>query len=156
MMIKLTKILYPTDFSELSLVALKYAKSFAEQFQAQLHVLNVLDEAYQYWLTMGPEGLPMGPDINQMLDISRKQMKDFVAENFNDRHRTIATVISGKPFIEIIRYARDEKIDMIIMATHGRSGLKSVMLGSVADRVVRKAPCPVLTIRSDTHDFVLP
>jgi len=57
-MIKMTKILYPTDFSDLSLVALRYAKSFAEQFEAELHCVHVLDEAYQYWLMLGPDGVP--------------------------------------------------------------------------------------------------
>jgi nucleotide-binding universal stress UspA family protein len=155
-MIRLARILYPTDFSDLSLVALKYAKSFAEQYHAQLHCLHVVDEAYQYWMTMGPEGVPMGPDIHQMLDIAERQMKEFVAEHIEDHPRIISRVITGKPFVEIIRYAREEEIDMIVIATHGRSGLKYVMLGSVAERVVRKAPCPVLTVRSGEHEFVLP
>lgn len=155
-MIRLARILYPTDFSDLSLVALKYAKSFAEQYKARLHCLHVVDEAYQYWMTMGPEGVPMGPDMHQMLDIAERQMKEFVSEHLEDHPRIITRVITGKPFVEIIRYAREEDIDMIVIATHGRSGLKYVMLGSVAERVVRKAPCPVLTVRSGEHEFVLP
>jgi nucleotide-binding universal stress UspA family protein len=155
-MIKLAKILYPTDFSDLSLVALKYAKSFAEQYGAQLHCLHVIDESYQYWLAMGPDGVPVGPDINQMLQASQEQMNALANEQFTDIPKVVTKVITGKPFVEIIRYAREQAIDMIVIATHGRSGLKHVLMGSVAERVVRKAPCPVLTVRSGEHEFILP
>ena len=62
----------------------------------------------------------------------------------------------GSPFLEIVRYAKDKNIDLIVLGTHGRSGLSHVLLGSVAERVVRKAPCPVLTVRHPEHEFVMP
>ncbi len=155
-MIKLGKILYPTDFSDLSLVALKYAKSFAEQFDAQLHCLHVIDEAYQYWLAMGPDGVPLGPDIHQMLQSAQKQMNDLVDKHLTDVPKLVTRVVTGKPFIEIVRYAREQAMDMIVIATHGRSGLKHVLMGSVTERVLRRSPCPVLTVQSGERDFVLP
>ena len=67
-----------------------------------------------------------------------------------------ALAAEGTPFLEIIRYAREHEIDLIVMGTHGRSGLGHVLIGSVAERVVRKSPCPVLTIRPGGHEFVMP
>ena len=155
-MIKLAKILYPTDFSELSVVALKYAKAFAEQFDAQLHCLHVVDEAYHYWLALGPDGVPIGPDPKEMLKSADKQMAQFADEQLADVPKVITKVLNGRPFVEIIRYARQQGIDLIVIATHGRSGLSHVLMGSVAERVVRKAPCPVLTCRSPEHEFIMP
>jgi nucleotide-binding universal stress UspA family protein len=156
-MIKLSKILYPTDFSDLSLVALKYAKSFAEQYDAQLHCLHVIDEAYQYWLAMGPDGVPVGPDINQLLQSAQEQMNTLVEKNFSDMPAKIVTkIVTGKPFVEILRYAREQAMDMIVIATHGRSGLKHVLMGSVTERVLRRSPCPVLTVQSGEREFILP
>ena len=65
-------------------------------------------------------------------------------------------VLMGHPFVEIIRYAREQDVDCIVLGTHGRSGLSHLLLGSVAERVVRKAPCPVLTVRHPEHEFVMP
>lgn len=155
-MIKLAKILYPTDFSELSLAALKYALSFARQFDAQLHCLNVVDESYQYWLAMGPEGVPIGPDTGLMIKTAKEQMDQFVKDHLSELPKVVTKVITGRPFVEIVRYARQQAIDLIVIATHGRSGFKHVLMGSVAERVVRKAPCPVLTCRSPEHEFVMP
>jgi len=156
MMIKLARILYPTDFSELSLAALKYAQEFARQFDAQLHCLHVVDEAYHYWLALGPDGVPVGPDPNELLRSTEAQMQQFVGEHLAEAPKLVAKVVTGRPFIEIIHYAREQAIDLIVIATHGRSGLRHVLMGSVAERVVRKAPCPVLTCRAAEHEFVMP
>jgi len=152
----MSKILYPTDFSETSLVALKYAKSFVRQFDAQLHCLHVLDEAYQYWLMYGPDGVPVGPNLQQLAKTAQGQMDEFARKHLSDVSRVQTKILTGRPFVEIIRYAREETMDLIVIATHGRSGLKHVLMGSVAERVVRKAPCPVLTVHPGEHDFVLP
>ncbi len=146
-MIRLNKILYTTDFSDLSLCALPYATSFAEEYKAELHCLHVVDEAYQYWMGMSGEGLPIGPSPEEMQQTAEEQMKDFVRKHLADCPvPVVARTAIGRPFLEIIRYARDNAIDLIVIATHGRSGLQQVLLGGTAERVVRKASCPVLTI----------
>ena len=155
-MIKLAKILYPTDFSDLSLSALKYAKSFSQQYDTALHCLHVVDEAYQYWLAMGPDGVPLGPSTSQMVTTAEEQMRQFVSEHLSDCGKLITNVVSGRPFVEIVRYAHQQTIDLIVIATHGRTGISHVLMGSVAERVVRKSPCPVLTVRSPEHEFVMP
>jgi nucleotide-binding universal stress UspA family protein len=156
-MIKLERILFPFDFSEPSLHGLRYARSFAEAHGAELHVLHVLDEACQYWMALGPNSVPVGPPPEEMLAATRREMDAFVQEHLRDAGFPVKTeILLGRPFLEIIRYAREQQIDLIVLGTHGRSGLKHVLLGSVAERVVRKAPCPVLTIRHPEHEFVMP
>ncbi len=156
-MIKLEQVLFPSDFSDLSLHGLRYARSFCEAFDARLHVLHVVDEACQYWMAMGPNTVPVGPPPDELVAISTEEMRKFVEEHLADVGFPLITDVQmGRPFMEIIRYARENDIDMIVLGTHGRGGLKHAIMGSVAERVVRKAPCPVLTIRHPEHDFVMP
>jgi len=156
-MIRLERILHPTDFSELSLHALGYARSFAEAYAAELHVVHVVDEACQYWMAVGPSGVPVGPPLDEWVTASKVEIQRFVDANLAGVDLRIqAQVLVGRPFMEIIRYARAQQVDLIVLGTHGRSGLRNALLGSVAERVVRKSPCPVLTIRHPEHDFVMP
>lgn len=156
-MISIRKILCPTDFSELSAHATQYAASLAEQYRAELHVLHVVDEAYQYWTAMGPESMPIGPSPEQILESARLQMDRWRQERFADVNvAVICDVLVGRPFVEISHYARDKQIDLIVLGTHGRSGLTHMLLGSVTEKVVRKAPCPVLTVRDPSQPVVLP
>lgn len=156
-MIQLRRILFPTDFSELSLHGLQYARAFADSFKAELHVLHVVDEAYQYWMAMGPNSLPIGPTPDEIAKGAKEELDKFVGKNLAGFTAPMKSLILvGRPFLEIIRYAREKEIDLIVIGTHGRSGLRHVLLGSVAEKVVRKAPCPVLTIRDSEHEFVMP
>jgi len=156
-MIQLKRVLFPTDFSELSLHALKYAVSFAQSYKAELHVLHVVDEAYQYWMAMGPSSLPVGPPPDELVDLAKKELARFIEEHVAKSGVALVSEASmGRPFMEIVGYAKDRKIDLIVLGTHGRGGLRHALLGSVAERVVRKAPCPVLTIRHPEHEFVMP
>ncbi|MCG8403919.1 MAG: universal stress protein [Phycisphaerales bacterium] len=156
-MIQIKRVLFPSDFSDLSLQALIYARSFSEAYSAELHLVHVVDEAAMYWMAMGPNSLPVAPATDELVDVSKQELKKFVQEHLQDLKVPLVTeVCVGRPFMEIIRYARENEIDLIVIGTHGRSGLKHVLLGSVAEKVVRKAPCPVLTIRHPEHEFVMP
>jgi universal stress protein A len=151
------RILFPTDFSELSLDAFEYAKNLAEICGAELHVLHVVDEAYQYWMALGPNSLPVGPSPEEMIAASTQEIDKFVQEHLGGTSLQVRSkILVGRPFMEIIRYARENQIDLIVLGTHGRSALKHVLLGSVTERVVRKSPCAVLTVRHPAHDFVMP
>lgn len=142
------RILWPTDYSPLSLRALDVARVIAEAAEAELHVLHVVDEAFQYWMAVGPEGLPIGPSLNDVMAQARHEMESLEARHLSGLGRPVRTeVLAGRPFAEIVRYAEEHGIDLICLATHGRSGLSHALLGSVAERVVRKAPCAVLTVR---------
>ena len=155
-MVKLQRILCPTDFSELSVGAVNYAVLLAEAFGAELHVLHVVDQAYQYWMAVGPETLPVGPTPKELMTIAKKQMDEFADQYVPEKVQASREVLSGRPFLEIIRVAKERKSDLIVIGTHGRGALKQVLLGSVAEKVVRKAPCPVLSVREPGHEFIMP
>ena len=157
MTIKITKILFPTDFSDESLHALKYAREFAKAFDAQLHCVHVVDDALLYWTAMGPETAPVGIAEENLVNVAEANMQQFTEEYLVGLNGDPVTkVLTGPPFKEIITYARKNTIDLIVLGTHGRGGLSWVLMGSTAEKVVRKAPCPVLTIRHPEHEFVMP
>ena len=146
--LSIKRILCPTDFSELSRQALQFAVSFCESYRAELHVLHVVDEGYQYWMAVGPEGVPVGPAPEELLESAKSQMQEFESRHLAEVKPPVRTeVVFGRPFVEICNYAGQHSIDLVVIATHGRSALTSALLGSVTNRVVHRAPCPVLTVR---------
>jgi nucleotide-binding universal stress UspA family protein len=155
-MIALKKILVATDFSEPSAVAVKYAVALAEAFGASLHVLHVIEEFYVH----GWAGEGYIPDIGSLRQAMREQANAQLQKTLTpaDQERFHAqTVIKwGAPFVEIVRYAKEQGIDLVVMGTHGRGPIAHMLMGSVAEKVVRKAPCPVLTVRHPEHEFVMP
>jgi len=151
-MISLKNILVPTDFSETSAVALKYAKELATAFGAKLHVLHVLVE----WV---PDGyMPFSPELFQEVEQSTRQRLDALLPlEEREKHQAQLVLQRGaSEFVAIIQYAREQNIDLIVVGTHGRGAIAHMLLGSVAEKIVRKAPCPVLTVRHPEHEFVMP
>ena len=154
-MIRLTKLLVPTDFSEDSEQAARYAVELAKRFQAEIHCIHVVDipadllSTSDYYMTGPSEQF-----IDQIREESKKNLEGFAEKNLEGAQVQTA-FLEGSPFVEIIRYARDQQIDLVVIATHGRTGLKHVLFGSVAEKVVRKAPCPVLVVKREERDFVL-
>lgn len=140
-MIQINKVLFPTDFSALSEAALRYAVHFARDYNAALHVIHVVDEAYQYWMSMAPSTVPVGaPVVDDVAKISERDLRRLVEEKVGQDVKTVAAVLIGRPYMEICSYAEREAIDLIVIGTHGRGGLSHMLLGSVAEKVVRKAP----------------
>ena len=153
-MIRMRKILAPTDFSEGSKRALKYAVSFAKEYHASLTVLHVVDVIYyDYGWMYG--GVPM-PDrvICEHDENVQSALEEFVPQSYREGLDVTLEVGHGQPFREIIRYAREHEADLVVLATHGRMGLSHLFLGSVAEKVVRGAPCPVLTVHMGGRDLV--
>ena len=146
MAIEIKRILLPTDFSAYSATATKYACELATKFDAELHVLHTLE----VHLSSTPD-LVMSLALPTYLQESRKAAEKALAgvpdPQWAAGRKVVHAVIEGSPKVEIVRYARTHEIDVIILATHGRSGLAHVLIGSVAENVVRTAPCPVLTVR---------
>ena len=156
-MIQLKHILVPTDFSEHSERAAAYALELAKRFDgAEVHCLHVSDipadllATSAYYMTGPSEHF-----IDQVREESQKNLDAFIAKNLPDVPVTKAFV-EGRPFVEIVRYARDNQIDLMVIATHGRTGVKHALFGSVAEKVIRKAPCPVLVVKRDEREFVMP
>ncbi|UCF33375.1 MAG: universal stress protein [Phycisphaerales bacterium] len=151
------RILCPTDFSEMSIEALKYARDLAKTFNGELHCLHVVDEAYQYWSSMGPESIPVGPPAEDLIGLGESRMRNFADEHLAGIDPPPKTVVLlGRPFAEIVSYARENEIQLIVMATHGRGGIVHALLGSTTEKVVRKAPCAVLTFRPEDQEIVMP
>jgi nucleotide-binding universal stress UspA family protein len=154
-MIKLQRILVPTDFSDPAANALRYGMAFAETFRATLYLLHVVVDPFI--LPPAGEGYFPPPDLPQQLEErARAQLATLVPEAWRQQHPVNVAIAHGTPFVEIVRYARQEAIDLIVMGTHGRGPIAHMLLGSVAERVIRKAPCPVLTVRPEEHEFVMP
>ena len=157
MSVTFAKILFPTDFSDVSAHALGHVRAVAERFQSEVHCLYVVDEAYQYWSSMGPESIPIGPPPQELIDLAKSRIERFRSEKLKALPRAAITAVAlGRPFAEIIRYAREHAIDLIVMSTHGRGAFAHMLLGSTTEKVVRKAPCAVLTVRAADHSFEMP
>jgi len=157
-MIAIKKILVPTDFSEPSEIAVRYAKEFAATFQAALHVLTVVEENAMMYAWTSPEGAPVSlANLRvEMEKNAREQINHILTDEERRKYKAQLVTLVGSPFVEIVRYAKSQEIDLIVMGTHGRGPIAHMLIGSVAEKVVRKAPCPVLTVRHPEHEFVMP
>jgi phosphomannomutase len=150
------RILFPTDFSDYSLNALDYAIGLAEDYSAEVHLLHVVPTPD--WTVQFEQVAPV-LDVEffeEMEHSAREQMEEIAGQKVRERITVTTAVRRGTAFLEIVRYAKEEEMDLIVIATHGRTGLKHALFGSVAEKVVRKAPCPVLSIRPEGHDFTMP
>lgn len=155
MTIRLQKILLPTDFSKLSATATMYACELATKFAAELHLLHTLEilpDATPDFVM----GLALPRYIHESKAAAEKSLAAVLDPQWSKGKTVISAVVEGSPQVEIIRYARQQNIDLIVLSTHGRTGLTHVLMGSVAESVVRTAPCPVLTMRPEGHQFVMP
>jgi nucleotide-binding universal stress UspA family protein len=145
------RILYPTDFSEASQTALPMLCDLAKRYEAEVHILHAVDLQNEFLMDGGymvPLLVSYPVEQEHLEEFARKRLDDFVREHLPHLEETAKkVVVLGKPFIEIVQYAEDKHIDLIVLSTHGHSALGSVLLGSVAEKVVHKAACPVLTIR---------
>ena len=153
-MIQLENVLVATDFSEPSAKALIYGRALAHTFGARLVVLHVAEVV--------TSGIGVGggrfDDIQQTAkDAAAAQIQGLLTdEDRQALHGQVVVLSSMSPAESIVRYAKDAAVDVIVIGTHGRSGVAHMLMGSVAEEVVRAAPCPVLTVRHSEHDFVLP
>jgi nucleotide-binding universal stress UspA family protein len=144
------------DFSENSEHALHYAVAFAQIHQAELVLIHVMDYAAMDVLDY-PSAFEFSTQINEkMREISEEKLNLLTATKQEEYAKVSSRLGTGTPFLEIVSLARDEKVDLIVMGTQGRSGLAHVFMGSVAEKVVRKAPCPVLTVKHPDHEYVKP
>ena len=152
---QITRIIVPIDFSEYSKKAFRYAIDFAHTFRAEMVLVYVVEPiVYPADFSFGQVALPSME--RELLERGEEQLKDLIAKEVPDGIVARTAVRSGKPFVEIIQAAKEESAELIIIATHGHSGIEHVLFGSTAEKVVRKAPCPVLSIRSPEREFVMP
>lgn len=148
-------ILAPTDFSPYSNEGLLLAADLAEQFGAKLTALHVITthELKEQKARPSPEGF-----LDNIVRETEQRTMEYCSELLGLDNRTLqlgAAVVRGDPSVEIVRTARSMGSDVIVMATHGRTGLNHLLVGSVAEKVVRMAQCPVLTVKPEGHTFEL-
>ena len=138
-------ILVPTDFSDYSAAAIEHASTFAVMYNAHLHVLHVVKDsptpAKQHTIS-GIENIPPYTHIP-----TEDDLRKFVERWLIRQSKVIQAIRFGQPYKEIVKYAHDEDIDLIVIATHGRTGLPHMLTGSVAEKIVRFSPIPVLTVK---------
>ncbi len=148
---KLKQVLVPVDFSEPSRKAIHYAQVFAQQFGARLTLLHVVEPlSYPPDFAVVPL-LPPDAEDARIRELTRQLQH--LAGSIGAGIETQAVVTSGRPWQGISEYAAANNTDLIVVSTHGYTGLKHVLLGSVAEKIVRHAPCPVLVVRAEEHDF---
>ncbi len=152
-MLQLQQILLPTDFSEPSLTATKYALEFAHRFGAKLHLLHVIEDPVIYMPMFESFPLPSREDFETF---AQTRLESWILPEDLQGIEVAYRWVHGQPFVEIIKDAVANNIDMMVIGTHGRGRTLHLMMGNVAERVVRKAPCPVLTVRPEGHQFVHP
>ncbi len=145
------QILVPVDFSECSRKALRYAIPFAKQFGAGLTLLFVTQINY----AVGEFGMIDSPLMEgQVREAAEKAMDKLLKEEIGDAVPARRQTRIGRPASEIAAAAKELQADLIIISTHGHTGLKHVFLGSVTENVARIAPCPVLVVREEEHEFL--
>jgi len=148
---QIKKILVPIDFSDYSKNALRYSEEVARIYNAKLYLVYVIEPViYPADFSMGQVALP-SMDIE--MNTRAKEELDNLAKKELPGLEVKTIIKTGKPFVEIIETASQEDIDLIIIATHGHTGVEHILFGSTAEKVVRKAPCPVLTLREPIKGF---
>lgn len=144
-----TRILVPTDFSEPSDAALQYARMLAREFGASLHLLHVFQPPLHLASVVSTEVYLADAFAIQaeLMEQAKNRLAERVTTGDRERYGASAEIVTGQTASTIVKYATERHMDLIVMGTHGRGGMSHVLLGSVAERVVRTAPCPVLTVR---------
>ncbi len=159
-MIAINTILLPADGSECSRKAMAYALSFAKRYGARVVALHVIDRRWedQTRVTFAELGQDLTQKIRKGYEEEAGRILHEAAEAARKAGVPVETrILAGIPFDEIVRLGEELSADLIIMGTHGRTGMSHLLLGSVAEKVVRKAPCPVLTVRQEEeHDLIPP
>jgi nucleotide-binding universal stress UspA family protein len=144
---RIRKILVPTDLSSASISAFKYARSIAEKYGASIFVLHVLEDIPI--LAIHTLDLTLERVEKDMEENARRQLEKLVKSNLKTKAKVRTFIRKGVIHNEIIKFANEKKIDMIIMGTHGRTGIEHALLGSITEKVVRNANCPVLTVKPE-------
>jgi len=148
-------ILFPTDFSQGARAAMDYALSMAQDYDAKLILLYVIqDISIAEWYI--PSTISAADLVEDMQKSAAREMEKWGAETAAKVKNVEKLVVRGVPFVEIIRTAKEKNADLIVIGTHGRTGIDHMLFGSTAEKVVRKSGCPVLTVRMSGREFTMP
>lgn len=147
---KVEKILFPTDFSEGSFHALPFAADLSKHYNAKLYILHIVYDVFKATDSHIPH-VSADELYREISDWAKKEIDSCCVEEIRGLPKVEKLIQQGIPHEEIISFASKEKIDMIIMGTYGKKGIERFIFGSTAEKVVRNAPCPVMTVRVPEH-----
>ena len=153
---EIKKILLPIDFSDASTTLLQYGVYLAEKYDARIYIVFVAEDpityaglSYPNYSELPLTDIPFNQLEKDLTSYARERMEKFLEKNMTSKRVAYqSTILFGHVAEEIIDYANKETIDLIILGTHGFKGLNRMLLGSVAEKVVKLAPCPVMTINA--------
>ena len=153
-MISINTVLVATDFSEPSEVAVRYGRALAAAFHGSLHVLHVVPDSMALpWATMA-DGLAMADVQKDWEREANERLQLMLPDAERTAVHAMLVIRAGDPVRQVTAYAAEINADLVVLGTHGRGPVAHMLMGSVAERVVRTAPCPVLTVRHPQHEFV--
>jgi nucleotide-binding universal stress UspA family protein len=152
-MIEIKKVLVPTDFSETSQAATQYAVELAKKFNAKIYLLHVIEDPVVYMPMFESYALPPKEDFESFAET---RLENWILDEDKGDLEIETKWVHGNPFVDILKFSKREDMDLIVVGTHGRSFTAHLLLGSVAEKVVRTAACPVLTVRPEGHQFIHP
>ncbi len=150
-MIPIKRILVPTDFSEPATVALKWATTLARELDGQLYMLHVVPEPYAYPWGSELSTMPLTDILEQSEKSAEERMHQLAAETQLPLDRVVTRAVIGTPVDQILATIAEHNIDLVVLGTHGRGMVGHLLLGSVAERVIRRSPVPVLTLHGDAR-----
>ena len=154
-MVAIKNILVATDFSEPSNVALAYGRDLARNYNARLHVMHVVEDVMLRYST--EVGLALPALQEDLVVAARRDLDSRITDEDRRQLNAVAVIDTGANIATAIcDYAKNNKIDLIVTGTHGRGVVQHFLMGSVAERVVRTAPCPALTVHAHERDFIVP
>ena len=149
------RILWPTDFSALSCHGALYAWGFRDVFKAELHVIHVIPPLLtpDFAVTL-PTEVPLAFSERDTLAACRARLESLVTQQFGSAEGVVLDAFFGNPWSSICKYAQDAGIELVVVSTHGHTGLRHIVIGGTAERIVQHAPCPVLVVKNPEKDFV--
>jgi len=145
-MIPIDRILVPTDFSEPADAALRWATALAREFGSRLFLLHVVPEPYAYPWGTELSTLPLNDILAQSEDAAKQRLGELASGTALPAAQVVTRAVVGTPVDQVLALVKDEQIDLVVLGTHGRGLVGHLLLGSVAERVVRRSPVPVLTV----------
>ncbi len=156
MIVSPKRVLWPTDFTELSLHAGHYARGFSELSGAQIHIVHVIPPPLIPDVSVIiPTDVPIAVSEQELIAASDEMLERLVKTHFDNDPKIIRAARTGSPWTEVCRYANENEIDLIVVATHGHTGWRHTLLGGTAERIIQHAPCPVLTVKDPEREFLV-
>lgn len=151
-MVSIRQILVPTDFSEPAAAALAYARALADEFGSHLHIFHVVPEPYVYPWGTEISTLPLADLMAQSEALANTRLAELIPSDQKPKGGLTVSTVIGTPIDRILDYIKHSHIDLVVMGTHGRGPVGHLLLGSVAERLVRRSPVPVLTVKGHVEN----